>query len=171
MSMIEVATLGAGCFWCVEALFSSLTGVVSVDVGYSNGQTDNPTYEEVCSGNTGYAEVANISFNSEIISFENILNHFFEVHDPTTLNQQGADTGTQYRSSIFYHSESQKKTAFKLLDKYNSPSYYNGKIVTEIEEAKNFYIAEDYHQNYYENNKTAPYCMFVIKPKLDKLNK
>jgi len=168
--MTEIATLGAGCFWCVEAVFSSLTGITDIDVGYCNGDVDNPTYEMVCDGNTGHAEVAQISFNTDIINYETVLNLFFKIHDPTTLNRQGADVGTQYRSAIFYHSETQKEIALKIIDELNNLDYYDSPIVTEIEKIKKFYIAEDYHQNYYENNKTAPYCTLVIKPKLDKVN-
>ena len=168
--MIEIATLGAGCFWCVEAIFSSLAGVVSIDVGYCNGDTSDPTYEMVSSGDTGHAEAAQISFNPDVVSYEKILDLFFKAHDPTTLNKQGADIGTQYRSAIFYHTNSQRETALKAIDKFNTHEYYDGSIVTELERAKKFYIAEDYHQNYYKNNKTAPYCRVVIKPKLDKLN-
>jgi len=169
--MIEVTTLGAGCFWCVEAVFLSLPGITSVDVGYSNGHIENPTYKQVCSGHTGHAEVAKIVFNSEIISFEDILKIFFKMHDPTTLDRQGADIGSQYRSVIFYHSEDQKEISIKMIERYNITNKYDGKIVTEVEKAKKFYIAEDYHQEYYKNNETAPYCKFVIKPKLDKLSK
>ena len=167
--MTEIVTLGAGCFWCVEAVFSSLTGVSGVQVGYCNGETPNPTYERVCSGNSGYAEIAQISFDPDVISFEKILEHFFKTHDPTTLNKQGADVGSQYRSGIFYHSESQKKIAIQMIDRLNTEGHYGAPIITEVSALKNYYIAEDYHQNYYKNNKTAPYCMFVIKPKLDKL--
>ena len=167
--MTEIATLGAGCFWCVEAVFSSLRGVSEVQVGYCNGETPNPTYEMVCSGNSGYAEVAQIFFNPDVISFEKILERFFKTHDPTTLNMQGADVGTQYRSGIFYHSENQKKITTQMIDKLNTEERYGAPIITEVAALENYYIAEDYHQNYYKNNKTAPYCMFVIKPKLDKL--
>jgi len=168
--MTEIATLGAGCFWCVEAVFSSLVGVTGIDVGYCNGHVDNPTYEMICDGNTGHAEVAQISFNPDIVNYETVLDLFFKTHDPTTLNRQGADIGTQYRSAIFYHSENQMEIALKMIDKLNDLDYYNSSIVTEVEKIKKFYIAEDYHQNYYENNKTAPYCTLVIKPKLDKIN-
>ena len=168
--MTEIATLGAGCFWCVEAVFSSLVGVTGIDVGYCNGHVDNPTYEMICDGNTGHAEVAQISFNPDIVNYETVLDLFFKTHDPTTLNRQGADIGTQYRSAIFYHSENQMEIALKMIDKLNDLDYYNSSIVTEVEKINKFYIAEDYHQNYYENNKTAPYCTLVIKPKLDKIN-
>jgi len=167
--LTEIATLGAGCFWCVEAVFSSLPGVVSVQVGYSNGQTENPNYEQVCSGNTGYAEVAQIHYHPTEISFEAILEHFFATHDPTTLNKQGADSGTQYRSGIFYHDDNQKNIAIKTIESLNRENIYKNPIVTEVSRLENYHIAEDYHQDYYKNNKNAPYCMFVIKPKLDKL--
>lgn len=168
--MLEMITLGAGCFWCVEAVFSSTLGVNSIDVGYCNGHTKNPTYEMVCGGNTGHAEVAQIAFDSEVISLEEILDLFFKSHDPTTLNKQGADIGTQYRSGIFYSSENQKNAAQAVIDRWNKSKYYKDPIVTELSELDHFYIAEDYHQEYYKNNKSAPYCRFVIKPKLDKLN-
>ena len=168
--MLEIITLGAGCFWCVEAVFSSTLGVNSIDVGYCNGHTKNPTYEMVCSGNTGHAEVAQISFNPEIVSLEEILDLFFKSHDPTTLNKQGADTGTQYRSAIFYTNDKQKDIAEKMINKWNKDKYYKNPIVTEVKKLDHFYIAENYHQEYYKNNKSAPYCKFVIKPKLDKLN-
>ena len=169
--MYEVITLGAGCFWCVEAVFSSVLGVNSVDVGYCNGQSENPTYETVCSGNTGHAEVTQISFNPEIVSLEGILDLFFKSHDPTTLNKQGSDVGTQYRSGIFYSNKNQRAVAAKVIEKWNKSKYYKRVIVTELEALDYFYIAEDYHQEYYKNNKSAPYCQFVIQPKLDKLNK
>ena len=169
--LTEIATLGAGCFWCVEAVFSSLPGVATVQVGYSNGFTENPTYEQVCSGDTGYAEVAQIHYNPTLISFDQILEHFFVTHDPTTLNKQGADHGTQYRSGVFYHNENQKKIALKAIESLNMKKVFKNPIVTEVSKLEKFHIAEDYHQDYYKNNKSAPYCMFVIKPKLDKLEK
>ena len=150
--MTEIATLGAGCFWCIEAVFSSLGGVTSIDVGYCNGHVDNPTYEMVSVGETGHAEVAQISFNPNIVNYEAVLDLFFRTHNPTTLNKQGADVGTQYRSAIFYHSEAQKEIALKMIDKLNGLERYNSSIVTEVEKIKKFYIAEDYHQNYYKNN-------------------
>ena len=168
--MLEIITLGAGCFWCVEAVFSSTLGVSSIDVGYCNGHAKNPTYEMVCSGDTGHAEVAQISFDSDIIKLEEILDLFFKSHDPTTLNKQGGDVGTQYRSAIFYSDEKQRDIAEKVISKWNESGYYNNPIVTEVTPLDYFYIAEDYHQEYYKNNKSAPYCRFVIKPKLDKLN-
>ena len=167
--LTEIATLGAGCFWCVEALFSSLSGVTSVKVGYSNGFTQSPTYEQVCSGNTGYAEVAQIHYDPTIISFKEILRHFFASHDPTTLNKQGADSGTQYRSGVFYNDDSQKKITLETIKSLNLENTYKNPIVTEVSKLENYHVAENYHQNYYANNKNAPYCMFVIKPKLDKL--
>ena len=167
--LTEIATLGAGCFWCVEALFSSLSGVTSVQVGYSNGFTESPTYEQVCSGNTGYAEVAQIHYDPTIISFKEILRHFFATHDPTTLNEQGADSGTQYRSGVFYNDDSQKKFTLETIKSLNLENTYKNPIVTEVSKLENYHVAENYHQNYYANNKNAPYCMFVIKPKLDKL--
>jgi len=169
--MLEIITLGAGCFWCIEAVFSSAVGVSSIDVGYCNGKMKNPTYEMVCSGKTGHAEVAQISFDPETISTEEILDLFFKSHDPTTLNKQGADIGTQYRSAIFYNTENQKDIAEKMINKWDKSQYYKDPIVTEITKLDHFYIAEDYHQEYYKNNKSAPYCKFVIKPKLDKLNR
>jgi len=169
--LTEIATLGAGCFWCIEAVFSSLSGVTNVQVGYSNGFTENPTYEQVCSGDTGYAEVAQIHYNPTLISFDQILEHFFATHDPTTLNKQGADHGTQYRSGIFYHDENQKKIALETIESLNMKKVFKNPIVTEVSKLEKFHIAEDYHQDYYKNNKSAPYCMFVIKPKLDKLEK
>ena len=167
--LTEIATLGAGCFWCVEALFSSLSGVTSVQVGYSNGFTESPTYEQICSGNTGHAEVAQIHYDPTIISFKEILAYFFATHDPTTLNKQGADSGTQYRSGVFYHNDSQKKITLETIKSLNLENTYKNPIVTEVSKLENYHVAENYHQNYYANNKNAPYCMFVIKPKLDKL--
>jgi peptide-methionine (S)-S-oxide reductase len=168
--MLEIITLGAGCFWCVEAVFSSALGVSSVDVGYCNGESKNPTYEMVCSGNTGHAEVAQIAFDPKVVTLIEILDLFFKSHDPTTPNKQGADIGTQYRSGIFYSNENQQNIAAKMIDKWNKSEYYDAPIITELTPLDHFYIAEDYHQEYYKNNKSAPYCRFVIKPKLDKLD-
>lgn len=165
--LVELATLGAGCFWCVEAVFESLKGVEAVISGYTGGQTENPTYETICSGKTGHAEVIQIKFKPSVISFETILERFWDAHDPTTLNRQGADVGTQYRSAIFYHSASQQKTAIN--SKANAQASFSDKIVTEIVPAQKFYSAEGYHQNFYQNNQTHPYCQFVIRPKLQKL--
>ena len=169
VKLINTITLGAGCFWCVEAVFMSIPGVDAVEVGYCNGGVQNPTYEMVCTGNTGHAEVAKITYNSNIISLEQILNHFFKTHDPTTLNKQGADAGTQYRSAIFYNSNNQREVALQVIEKWEKSNYYDNPIVTEVTQIDNYSKAEDYHQNYYQNNKSAPYCMFVIKPKLDKI--
>lgn len=168
---IEVATLGAGCFWCVEAVFSELNGVQKVVSGYSGGHIKNPAYREVCEGRTGHAEVVQVYFDSTIITFPEILEVFWLTHDPTTLNRQGADVGTQYRSAIFYHSEKQKEIAELLKDKLNKAQIYPAPVVTEITEFTNFYPAEDYHQNYYANNGDQPYCQAVIRPKMDKFRK
>jgi peptide-methionine (S)-S-oxide reductase len=165
---MEVATLGGGCFWCIEAVFLELNGVNSVVSGYAGGSVENPTYKAVCSGNTGHAEVCQITFDPSIISFEEILEVFFTVHDPTTLNRQGNDIGTQYRSVIFYHSEEQKKIAEKVIKAFTDKKIYPNPIVTEISEFKKFYAAEDYHQNYYNNNSDQPYCAYVVGPKVAK---
>tara|TARA_X000001036_G_C20401288_1_gene692889 strand:+ start:239 stop:760 length:522 start_codon:yes stop_codon:yes gene_type:complete len=165
---MNVAIFGAGCFWCVEAIFSQLNGIYDVTSGYCNGTTINPTYESVCSGNTGHAEVCKVSFNPDIISFEELLNIFFQAHDPTTLNRQGADEGTQYRSGIFYVDDNQKSIAENFIKNLINEEIFKNPIVTEITKLDKFYKAENYHQNYYENNKNAPYCRVVIKPKLDK---
>ena len=167
---IEQATFGAGCFWCVEAVFQDIEGVLDVRAGYTGGTTDNPTYEEVCSGRTGHAEVIQIDFDSSKVDYEELLDLFWVSHDPTTLNRQGADVGSQYRSAIYYHSDSQKVMAEKSIDNANNIKLYSNPIVTEISVLDTFYIAENYHQNYYRLNKNAPYCQLVIKPKLDKLN-
>lgn len=167
----SIATLGEGCFWCSEAIFQRVKGVVKVESGYSGGTIPNPTYEQVCSGKTGHAEVVQIRFDPIIISFKEILEIFFSTHDPTSLNRQGADVGTQYRSVIFYHNEEQKKIAEEMKEKLNTSKIWNEPIITEISPFKNFYKAEDYHQNYYNNNTSQPYCSFVISPKIDKLKK
>ena len=167
---IEQATFGAGCFWCVEAVFQNIEGVLDVRAGYTGGTTDNPTYEEVCVGRTGHAEVIQIDFDSSKVGYEELLDLFWISHDPTTLNQQGADVGTQYRSAIYYHSDSQKVMAEKSIDNANNIKLYSNPIITEISVLDTFYIAEDYHQNYYRLNKNASYCQLVIRPKLEKLN-
>jgi len=164
---MEKATFGAGCFWCVEAVFERLNGVQSVVAGYAGGTKANPTYEEVCTGATGHAEVAQITYDPTKISFEKLLEVFWEAHDPTTLNRQGADVGTQYRSVIFCHDEKQKAAAEK--SKAAAQKDFDPPIVTQIEPLKQFYPAENYHQDYYKNHANAPYCVFVIKPKLKKL--
>ena len=163
---MDIATFGAGCFWCIEAILLNVPGVTSVDVGYTGGHIDEPTYKMVCEGVTGHAEVAQIKFDPEKITYKELLLIFFEIHDPTTLNRQGNDVGTQYRSSIFYHDSTQQEIAQQV--KSSLQSKFNNNIVTEITAFEKFYIAEDYHQNYYNNNKNAPYCNFVIKPKIEK---
>lgn len=163
----EVATLGGGCFWCVEAVYERIDGVQSVVSGYAGGQKANPTYEEVCAGTTGHAEVVQIYFDPEVISYEDILDLFWKVHDPTTLNRQGADVGTQYRSIILYNGEAQVQAAER--SKAKAAAYFDDPIVTEIVPLSAFYEAEKYHQDYYENNPYAGYCTFVIRPKLQKL--
>lgn len=167
----ETAVFGGGCFWCTEAIFQSLKGVVSVTPGYSGGESKNITYEEVSAGKTGHAEVIKIEFNPEEISFDDLLAVFFNTHNPTTLNQQGADIGTQYRSVIFYTSNKQKRSAESLIGDLTKNKAYDGPIVTEILPFKAFFPAEDYHKDYYEKHKDAPYCKLVIAPKLEKLNK
>ncbi len=164
---METATLGAGCFWCVEAVFQDLIGVASVKSGYTGGQKPNPTYKEVCTGNTGHVEVCQIVFDPKVISYQEILEVFWTTHDPTTPNRQGNDVGTQYRSVIFYHTESQKDVATKSLETANR-ELWDGKIVTTIEPLKEYYPAEDYHQNYFSLNPSQPYCAFVIAPKVKK---
>jgi len=167
----EIAIFGAGCFWCVEAVFQELKGVSKVESGYTGGKIKNPTYKEVCSGLTGHAEVARISYNPDIISFEKLLSVFFKTHDPTTLNYQGNDHGTQYRSSIFYTSENQKQIAERIIAELNSEKAYPNPIITEVTKLEVFYIAEDYHQNYYIQNKGESYCQYVIQPKMEKFKK
>lgn len=167
----DTATFGAGCFWCTEAIFLQLKGVIQVESGYSGGKRANPTYEQVSSGATGHAEVTQIIYNPDIISFTELLEVFWKTHDPTTLNQQGADIGTQYRSVIFYHNTNQKELAEEYKEKLNKSGAWEKPLVTEISPFTAFYKAEDYHQNYYNNNKQAPYCRFVIGPKLDKFQK
>lgn len=167
----DTVTLGAGCFWCVEAVFQELDGVKSVTSGYMGGETENPTYKEVCSGQTGHAEVARIVYDPSKITFKELLEVFWQTHDPTTLNRQGADVGTQYRSAIFYHSEAQRDEAERLKKELNASGAWDKPLVTEITEAGTFYPAENYHQNYYNQNGDAAYCQFVIRPKLDKFRK
>lgn len=164
------ATLGAGCFWCVEAVFQDLKGVHSVISGYAGGDVKNPTYRQVCSGSTGHAEVAQITFDSSVISFDKLLTVFWHTHNPTTKNRQGADVGTQYRSAIFYHNEEQKKIAEESRAKTNDSGLWDDPIVTEIKALDTFYKAGADHQNYYKNNPSAGYCSFVIAPKMRKLH-
>jgi peptide-methionine (S)-S-oxide reductase len=170
-SKTDTATFGAGCFWCVEAVFQQLEGVISVTSGYSGGSIPNPTYKEVCGGNTGHAEVTQIVYDPQKISYANLLQAFWTSHDPTTLNKQGNDEGTQYRSVIFYHNESQKEQAEHYKKELNVSGAYRNPIVTEISPFTTFYKAEDYHQNYFNENGDAPYCQFVIKPKVEKFQK
>lgn len=165
---LETATLGAGCFWCVEAVLQRIKGVASVQSGYMGGHVEGPTYRAVCTGETGHAEVVQVKFDPETLSFKKLLEVFWALHDPTTLNRQGNDVGTQYRSAIFYHSETQRSEAEASKAAFNE-STFKGKIVTEIAEASTFYPAEDYHQDYYNLNGSQPYCSFVIRPKLVKL--
>ena len=171
MNQTELATLGGGCFWCVEAVYQRVDGVLSVKPGYAGGHIDNPSYRDVCSGKTGHAEVAKIEFDPDQISYQQILNVFWQAHDPTTLNKQGADVGTQYRSVIFYHSEEQKTLAENSKIEADQSEYWLNPIVTEITKINNYSDAEDNHDNYYRDNPYQPYCQFVIKPKLDKLEK
>ncbi len=165
------ATFGAGCFWCVEAVFQQLEGVDTVISGYCGGNVPNPTYREVCYGNTGHAEVCRIIYNPQKISYNDLLQALFLSHDPTTLNQQGADKGTQYRSVIFYHNDAQKAEAEKVIAELTAAKVFNSPIVTEVSPLQTFYVAEDYHQNYYNLNGEEGYCRVVIKPKLEKFKK
>lgn len=164
----ETAILGGGCFWCIEAVFEELQGVTKVESGYSGGKIANPTYREVCSGLTGHAEVVRVFFDPARITYKEILSVFFSVHDPTTLNRQGADVGTQYRSVIFYNSEQQKQEAEEVMQELKRQEVYSKPVVTEISPAGDFFVAENYHQNYFENNPNQPYCQVVINPKLKK---
>ena len=168
---METVTLGGGCYWCVEAIYENLNGVKSVISGFSGGKTKNPTYEAVSSGRTGYAESVQITFDKTVTNLDEIFKVFFTVHDPTTLNRQGADEGTQYRSVIFYNDEIQKKAAESIILDLKKAKVYRNPIVTAIEPFTQFYKAEDYHQNYYANNKNQPYCQMVIQPKLEKFEK
>ena len=167
----ELATLGGGCFWCTEAVFEDLRGVDFAVSGYAGGAKENPTYKEVCYGNTGHAEVVQVAFDPKEISYEDLLRVFFHVHDPTTLNKQGNDVGTQYRSVIFYNDDAQKKSAEKIIKELTEEKLWPNKIVTEVSPLTKFYAAEDYHQEYFKLNGHAPYCQFVISPKLTKFRK
>jgi peptide-methionine (S)-S-oxide reductase len=169
---IDTATFGTGCFWCTEAIFEQLNGVLKVTSGYSGGKVDNPNYKQVCTGETGHAECVQIQYEPSKISYDELLEVFWQVHDPTTLNRQGADVGTQYRSAIFYHNEDQRRKAEHYKAELNKSGAYKDPIVTEITPFSKFYPAEDYHQEYYANNKNAnPYCAMVIRPKLEKFQK
>jgi len=167
----ETATFGEGCFWCTEAVFQRLKGVVKVESGYSGGSVSNPSYEAVCTGKTGHAECTQITYDPQIISFKELLEVFWKTHDPTTLNRQGADAGTQYRSVIFYHNIEQKQLAEKYKNDLDDAKIWNDPIVTEISPFKSFYKAEDYHQDYYNKNGNQPYCNLVITPKIEKFKK
>jgi peptide-methionine (S)-S-oxide reductase len=167
----EVATLAGGCFWCLEAVFDDLTGVESVESGYMGGKVDDPSYEQVCGGKTGHAEVVQVTFDPAVVSFEDLLQVFFVIHDPTTLNRQGNDAGTQYRSAIFYHSPEQKAAAERVIANITKAGLYRDKVVTEVSPASTFYIAEDYHQEYFARNPNQGYCQFVVAPKVAKFRK
>jgi peptide-methionine (S)-S-oxide reductase len=167
----DTATFGTGCFWCTEAVFQELKGVYKVTSGYSGGTVKNPSYEEVCSGTTGHAECLQIIYDPKVISFDELLEVFWEAHDPTTLNRQGNDVGTQYRSVIFYHSQEQKKKAEEYKIKLDKSGAYNSPVVTEVTLFNHFYAAEDYHQDYYRLHGSQPYCSFVIRPKVEKFEK
>ena len=171
MNEMQKATFGAGCFWCVEAVFERLDGVKDVMPGYTGGHKNNPTYKEICTGMTGHAEVAQVTYDSKIITFNELLDMFWKSHDPTTRNRQGNDIGTQYRSAIFYHNDKQKLLAEESKLKVDNSHIFTNPIVTEITKLDKFWPAEDYHNNYYANNMDHPYCRIVIKPKLDKLFK
>ena len=171
MNEMQKATFGAGCFWCVEAVFERLDGVKDVMPGYTGGHNNNPTYKEICTGMTGHAEVAQVTYDSKIITFNELLDMFWKSHDPTTRNRQGNDIGTQYRSAIFYHNDKQKLLAEESKLKVDNSRIFTNPIVTEITKLDKFWPAEDYHNNYYANNMDQPYCRIVIKPKLDKLFK
>jgi peptide-methionine (S)-S-oxide reductase len=168
---VEKATFGSGCFWCTEAVFLAVKGVEKVESGYSGGKVKNPSYREICTGTTGHAEVTQITFNPKVITYEELLEIFWNTHDPTTLNRQGADEGPQYRSVVFYHNEEQKKTAEQYKKQLDASKVFKNPIVTEISPLINFYKAEDYHQNYYELNPNQGYCQYVIRPKVDKFKK
>ena len=171
MSQSDIATIAGGCFWCTEAVFSRLKGVTSVIPGYAASQVENPSYEAVCTGRTGAAEAIQITYDPSIISYDKLLEIFWHVHDPTTLNRQGNDTGTQYRSSIFYHNEEQRQQALASKEALEKAGVYKNPVVTEITPFTNFYPAENYHRDYYDRNRTAPYCMLIINPKIQKLLK
>jgi peptide-methionine (S)-S-oxide reductase len=168
---LEVATLAGGCFWCIEGVFREVNGVDNVISGYTGGTTVNPTYDEVCTGKTGHAEAVQVSFNPSKISYREILEIFFSVHDPTTLNRQGADIGTQYRSAIFYHDDRQKAIAEQVIQELNRTKFWSDPIVTEVAPLRAFYVAEDYHQKYFEKNPEQAYCRMVIAPKMTKFRK
>ena len=168
---LQTATLAGGCFWCLEAVFDEVKGVQGVESGYAGGHMDNPSYRAVCNGDTGHAEVVQVHFDPNIVSYRDLLNVFFAIHDPTTLNRQGADVGTQYRSAIFYHNDEQKKTAEELIKDLNVQKIWDRPIVTQVEKLDKFFMAEDYHQEYFARNPYQPYCMAVVAPKVSKFRK
>jgi peptide-methionine (S)-S-oxide reductase len=168
MAKEETAFLGGGCFWCLEAVFDRLAGVTSVESGYMGGKVENPTYRQVCTGTTGHVEIVRLTFDPDELSFHDLLEVFFTIHDPTTLNRQGNDVGTQYRSVIFCASEEQRRTAEQVISELNAKKIWDDPIVTTVEPAGKFFIAEDYHQEYYANNSSQPYCQFVVAPKVKK---
>ncbi|MGZ8900253.1 MAG: peptide-methionine (S)-S-oxide reductase MsrA [Limisphaerales bacterium] len=168
---LQTATLAGGCFWCLEAVYDEIKGVHSVESGYAGGHEDNPSYRAVCSGTTGHAEVVQIRFDPSVVSYRDLLNVFFTIHDPTTLNRQGADVGTQYRSAVFYHDDEQKKTAEEAIRDLNAQKLWDHPIVTEVTKLDKFYMAEDYHQEYFANNPYQPYCQVVVAPKVSKFRK
>ena len=168
---LQTATLAGGCFWCLEAVYDEIKGVQGVESGYAGGHMDNPTYRAVCNGDTGHAEVVQVHFDPNVVSYRDLLNVFFAIHDPTTLNRQGADVGTQYRSAILYHDDEQKKIAEELIEDLNAQKIWDKPIVTKVEKLDKFYMAEDYHQEYFARNPYQPYCMAVVAPKVSKFRK
>jgi len=168
---LHTATLAGGCFWCLEAVFDDVKGVYGVESGYAGGHLDNPSYRAVCNGDTGHAEVVQVHFDPNVVSYRDLLNVFFAIHDPTTLNRQGADVGTQYRSAIFYHNDDQKMIAESLIEELNSQKIWDSPIVTQVAPLDKFYMAEDYHQEYFARNPYQPYCMAVVAPKVSKFRK
>ncbi len=171
MPNLETAVFGGGCFWCLEAVFQRLPGVKSVESGYMGGRVENPTYKQVCTGTTGHAEVVRVAFDPSQTSYRDLLDVFFAIHDPTTLNRQGNDVGTQYRSAIFYNSDEQRQQAEKVIAELTAAGEFSAPIVTAVEPAATFFVAEDYHQNYFNENSSQPYCRFIIAPKLEKFRK
>ena len=171
MSARETTTLAGGCFWCLEAVYNEMEGVLSVASGYMGGRQPNPTYRDVCTGRTGHAEVVQLTFDPEVISFRGILEVFFAIHDPTTRDRQGNDVGTQYRSAIFYHTEAQRETAEQLIRELTAAGTFRDPIVTQVQPASVFYRAEDYHQEYFANNPQQPYCTYVVAPKVEKFRR
>jgi peptide-methionine (S)-S-oxide reductase len=167
----EIATLAGGCFWCLEAVYDQMKGVESVESGYMGGRTSHPTYEEICGGDSGHAEVVRLTFDPAAVSFKELLEVFFVIHDPTTLNRQGNDAGTQYRSAVFYHSPAQKAATEEVIARLNAAKLWSDPIVTEVSPASTFHVAENYHQEYFERNPRQPYCQYVVAPKVAKFRK